>query len=1060
MFLFFSLVKKFCSIIFLLFGCLVFAQETGFLIRNYSPKEYNGFNQVWCATQDSSGVLYFGTSTNIITYNGRKWDRIFVKQGVPIRALVIKDGRIYVGAEGEFGYVDRKPNGSPYYVSLISRLPKNETGFTDIWKVLIWKDKLVFHSYEKIFIYDGRDFQIVNPQTSFALSFVTDGRFFVRQREVGMMEITDKYELKLVNGGSFFKQLPVIAFEKDEINNAFIVCGSQDGILVYDEASGTTLPVDASINEKIISAYPITLSRHGPDTWLLTGRSGFFVLNSDFSVRHVFNKENGIYDDVVTGTFFSNDGNLWLTLNNGISMIEWDADGIYLTEKSGYKGSVEDLVLHNGTYYIATTNSIYSMPYSSVSAGKPEFTPMNCEITEYWDMQRAGNKIFAAATAGLYEIHSGKITKFSKHWGRYFLIFSDTLPVLVSLEKNFISVFDIKENATLIRELSFPGEEFLHGLAEVKDNEYHIWASTLSGKLYRFVFDKDFQLIKQRIYTKRNGLQAPFQNIYSVDGKIILPVSNKLNTYFPERDIDSNSVCFELAFPIDQEKDLTLANNFNGKFYVGITYSAYARKIENGKYRLTLFSLRQAPSEFTTYITDDSLRTWFLNPEFTVLIKKFRQKPRKLEIPVMLTWFQAGNDSNQVFYGRPANTTFEYRNNSFSFEYALPYFTEPNQTLYRCRLIGGPDTSWTTWSLANRKEYTNLHEGDYEFCIQAKTIFGDVSNESKIVFTVLPPWYRTGWSYLLYAILFIGLTVGIVRLSNFRLKQSKIKLEKLVSERTHELQEKKKEITDSIKYALRIQTAILPPQEFFKRLLPDSFTFYRPKDIVSGDFYWVEEIRGKSLFAAVDCTGHGVPGAMMSVIGLRLLNSAVNDRRLDTPSDILNFLDKGIHETLRQGDAGSGVKDGMDLALCTWDKTAGVLEYAGVCNSLWLVRKNISKTWKLKNSREVFFNDDLLEIKPDKMSIGNNADRNGDAYTNHYIKLQPGDCIYIYSDGYADQFGGPNNKKFKYNRLKELLLAVSHLPMAEQEKILSEQFDSWKGSNDQIDDVLVMGVRV
>ena len=308
-------------------------------------------------------------------------------------------------------------------------------------------------------------------------------------------------------------------------------------------------------------------------------------------------------------------------------------------------------------------------------------------------------------------------------------------------------------------------------------------------------------------------------------------------------------------------------------------------------------------------------------------------------------------------------------------------------------------------------------------------------------------------------LIFLSIVLSF-KINNRRLKNAKIELEKIVEERTAALKHKEQEITDSIKYALRIQLSIIPTNNHVKSLLPKSMVYYRPKDIVSGDFYWVDEINGSVLFAAVDCTGHGVPGAMMSVIGLKLLNQAVQDKGLSVPSEILQYLDIGVNSTLRQSYDPSAVKDGMDLAVCNLDYKTLTLQYSGAFNSMLVVRKNIANTYAITSSKETFYNNDLLEIKSDKLAIGSNTDGLADVFTNHTIQLQKDDCVFIYTDGYADQFGGPKGKKFKYNQLKDVLIANSHLQIEEQKDCLDKAFRTWKGKQEQVDDVLVIGVKI
>lgn len=294
---------------------------------------------------------------------------------------------------------------------------------------------------------------------------------------------------------------------------------------------------------------------------------------------------------------------------------------------------------------------------------------------------------------------------------------------------------------------------------------------------------------------------------------------------------------------------------------------------------------------------------------------------------------------------------------------------------------------------------------------------------------------------LVFAILLV-----IIGYRNYRNKQ---KANDLLASKNKEielqrslLEEKNKDITDSIRYAQRIQEAILPPDDFLKNVLPEHFVLYKPKDIVSGDFYWVEQWGKETLVAAVDCTGHGVPGAFMSIVAANLLNEAVVEHALTEPAAVLNSVRKGLNKILRKKQDDSNIKDGMDAALICLDKTSMKLQFAGAYNPLWLVRGG-----------------QCIEFKADKIPIGVGMD-NIKPFTNHTIELKKDDLIYIFSDGYADQFGGEKGKKFKYNSLKELLLKNAGHPMEKQKELLLSSFENWKGNLEQVDDILVIGIRV
>ncbi len=253
--------------------------------------------------------------------------------------------------------------------------------------------------------------------------------------------------------------------------------------------------------------------------------------------------------------------------------------------------------------------------------------------------------------------------------------------------------------------------------------------------------------------------------------------------------------------------------------------------------------------------------------------------------------------------------------------------------------------------------------------------------------------------------------------------------------------EQKQAITDSIQYAYKIQTAVIPDDGYMSSLLKDYFVLYKPRDIVSGDFYWLGKQNGKLIIIAADCTGHGVPGAFMSMLGFAFINDIVNKERITSPAEILNKLRKSIIKALNQHGKDDDQKDGMDAAAITIDIKNNRMQFAGANNPLYIIKNN-----------------ELIEKKADKMPVSIYRVMND--FTNHDIEIQQNDVFYIFSDGYADQFGGEKGKKFKYKNFRELLLSISDKPMAEQKEILNTTFEKWKQNFDQIDDVLVMGVKI
>lgn len=245
----------------------------------------------------------------------------------------------------------------------------------------------------------------------------------------------------------------------------------------------------------------------------------------------------------------------------------------------------------------------------------------------------------------------------------------------------------------------------------------------------------------------------------------------------------------------------------------------------------------------------------------------------------------------------------------------------------------------------------------------------------------------------------------------------------------------------SLKYASFIQKAVLPDLKYMENILNDFFVLHKPRDIVSGDFYYCSRKEEYIVAAAGDCTGHGVPGALMSIMGVSFLNEILSTRGPVKSSRILNLLRERVMKALHQKGHELENKDAMDMALCVFNPKTLELQYSGANNPLYHIRKNV-----------------LTEIKADKMPVGINAIEE-ESFTNHSLQLKRGDIVYIFSDGYADQFGGPQNKKFKYGPLKELLIGISNQSMEKQRDELDRVITTWKGDEDQIDDILIFGIK-
>lgn len=348
-------------------------------------------------------------------------------------------------------------------------------------------------------------------------------------------------------------------------------------------------------------------------------------------------------------------------------------------------------------------------------------------------------------------------------------------------------------------------------------------------------------------------------------------------------------------------------------------------------------------------------------------------------------------------------------------------------------------------SIDSDKNQKEIIRQDYKYQYEKEAVADSLKAQAKIHTQQLQIEKEETQRYALYGGVGLLLVFGGFMYNRFRIThRQKGVIEKQKTEVEHQkhlVEEKNQEITDSITYAKRLQDAILPPQKLVKEYLTNSFILYKPKDIVAGDFYWMENSSEHFLFAVADCTGHGVPGAMVSVVCAGAMNRTVKEFGITEPGKVLDKVRELVIETFEKSE--SDVKDGMDISLCALNLSSGQLLWSGANNPLWIVRHNATE---------------LEETKANKQPIAKYADL--EPFTTHSLQLYPGDCLYLFSDGFSDQFGGEKNKKFMSANFKKLLVSIHSEDMDKQKELVNEAFETWKGDFEQVDDVCVIGVRI
>ncbi|NJM15340.1 MAG: SpoIIE family protein phosphatase [Bacteroidales bacterium] len=449
---------------------------------------------------------------------------------------------------------------------------------------------------------------------------------------------------------------------------------------------------------------------------------------------------------------------------------------------------------------------------------------------------------------------------------------------------------------------------------------------------------------------------------------------------------------------------------------------------------------------------DDEGRIWLIsNNNVYLLTTDYRKRSHK----DFLTFIDRLTDKKGQALADSNEIRLKFKNNALKIDLAALFFLSEEHTLFQYKLEG-LDNGWTEWDEDPEIFFPYIPVGKYELKVRAKNIFGEISETKPLKVTVEPPFWQTTWFYILCLLAAVALAWAVMVARTRKLEHDKQVLQKKVDQATAEIRKQKdelevaytdiakknKDITNSINYAQRIQQAVLPEMDKIKEVLPESFVLYRPRDIVSGDFFWFFDNEEFFVLIASDCTGHGVPGAFMSLIGNTLLNQIIREGKQIEPEKILARLDTEIIGALKQ-DLAAESRDGMDITICTYLKYTKQVFFAGAMNPI------------------VYFkNGEMHEADGDFFPIGGVYANIKKQYHKQVIEVDSSMSFYMFSDGYADQFGGEKRKKFMKGNFKKLLKEIHNQPFEAQREILDKRFDAWKGNRVQNDDVLVIGFKI
>ncbi|PKP03544.1 MAG: hypothetical protein CVU11_07815 [Bacteroidetes bacterium HGW-Bacteroidetes-6] len=1039
----------------------VCAQQIGRpVIRYFNQKSYAAHPQNYCALQDKRGIVYVGNNDGLLEFDGLNWRLIQTANKSGIRCLCIdSSGIVFAGANNDFGFLTYDAQGNTIFQSLSQLSHDNHNDIGIVWKAVATKNAVYFLCSENIFVFDYKKLTRIAVSLMPQYGFGYQNRLYIFT-ENGLGVVDNNSVISIPETEWIYDNniaLPLVLSD----GKIFLV-GDITGLSFFDNEKSWDKPLSLSTNTDATSfienAVPyciIETSKHSIAIGSLS--DGLLEIDPNSDKTRLLNKNNGMSDNTVIGLFSDSHNNVWALLNNGIDIILLNKPLIRTDVEDGLSGAVMAVGNLGNTQYAATYTGLMERNINETKFRQVAGIGEVC-----WSLLNFKNSLLVSHEFEILKITHNNISRINTGKTTYCFGRHKQFPNVVFLGQDGLSAV-LFDNNNVNADIQFPEipDTPIRKIEEGADGT--LWLTSEFNGLYGIRFGNNIKDYNIEHIDTSSGLKTMLNNyvhcigkrtiIGSPEGILEIIGSTKIHRIISPADFDSTFTNKNIGVSqLINVNDTTIWANT----HIGI--GQFIKRKESYVFVNTI-PLGLIPDAFRIFL-DDSL-LWITTGE-GLYSYNVNEIPDNLPFTANIRNVFINGDS-VLFAGAFINSDFEqaplslrcqtkipeiaYRYNNLSFEYAGFSYENPEENQYSYYLEGY-EKNWHKWSFDTRKEYTNLKEGEYCFKVRCKNNYGIISNTSEYRFVILPPWYRTPLAYTLYVLASFLLIFAIVRLNSMRLRKANIRLEKIVVERTAVIANQKKEITDSIEYAARIQKSILPNNNLVEQIINDFFILNLPRDIVSGDFYWVSEQGERKYFCIADCTGHGVPGAFMSMLGVSALNQIISQNNEGPPSFILNQLRSVIIDSLHQEGKSGENADGMDIALCCYYPKSKILQYSGAHISLFLVRDC-----------------EMIEIKGNKMPVGTHILQE-QGFDLHEEKLVEGDMIYLFSDGFADQFGGPSGKKYSNKQLKSLLISISKLEMAVQKERLHQELINWLKPNDKnepydrMDDIIIFGIRV
>ncbi len=1054
----------------------VAAQQYNF--RTLSVAEGLSQSQVLSLYQDSRGYLWFATNGGgVVHFNGYDFTYLTTKEGLTHNTVFdiheTARGDIWLATMQGVSRIKRPTaNREPQIIHY-----QKEQGLTDIdvYALHPYKgDTILFATREGVKIFDGRNFSGFPPTDTIpnfkARKLLVDhaGNIWIASLGKGVFRYDGTTLLRISTKDGLAADL-VFSLYEDRHHHIWV--GTVAGLHRIKNSKLERFELPAGMKHPLILSYQEDRFNR---LWMGSYRDGLLVLDGN-NIREI-TTANGLAADQVWDIIEDRERNLWIgTYGGGVSHFTGERF-VHFQETDGMGHNVVWAIHQDrqGAMWFGTQAGLTRMHEGRLTTYTTQNGLVDNDILAL--KQDRSGRLWIGGENGV-AVYDGKnfrdwTQKYPSLQAYIFAIQADSKGnIWIGTQDSGLKKFD-GQTVTDITQADGLCEMGVHAVFE--DSKGRLWLTSYNGVC---LYDgKEF-----RHFTTDDGLSSKLVKSVAEDSKgniwlgtegggVCLYDEEKFLVFDENNGLTSNTI-YLITF--DRQDNLWVGTN------KGLDRLDVGGYWQTGEMQVRHYGKEEGyiglESNQNAFCIDTAGHIWFgtiagatkYDPDYDVP----NNIPPVTHISNVRLFFEEtewGHYTNTFDRSTmlPVGLSLPYDKNHLTFDYFAICFSDPGKIRYQF-MLEGFDQDWSPPTSSTKATYANIPPGEYTFKVKACNNEG-IWNKTATTFaglTINAPFWQTPW--------FIGICIAVV-LSGFfillkvrerNLKQAKKVLETKVAERTKEVVRQKEEIveqnkkietayaeiekknsniTASIKYAKRIQEAILPAAHHIREVFPESFILFQPRDIVSGDFYWYSSKNGKHIIAAADCTGHGVPGAFMSMIGNTLLNEIVNEKGITVPSEILDQLNAGIKLALKQDEEDSDSKDGMDIALLAIRDDYKELEYAGAYNPLLLVRDG-----------------QLMETKADRFPVAGFSLKRERHFSNHRLSIQKDDAIYIFSDGFSDQFGGHDNRKFSIRKFKELLVENRDKAMDEQMAVLEHSMAKWRGDQyDQIDDILVIGIKV